>query len=109
VRELRNTLERAILFCSGDELPLDALEFSDSSQAEHTSLDDLMVRPYQDAKKAFERRFCTAHLRMFNGVKTRAAKHAQVDRSTFYEMMRRCGVMASDVDSKRNDADAASE
>ena len=98
VRELRNTLERAVLYCDGDELSPDSVEITDAMDSDDATLNKLLMSTYPEAKKAFEHRYCKTQLRLANGVKARAARNADVDRSTFYEMMRRCGLTDSDVD-----------
>lgn len=109
VRELRNVIHRAILLGSGDTLRYDDLpnlqrrrdlpESIESSQEDpHTHLIEL---PLKEAKEAlltdFMHKYLCHHLRMGEGVITKAAQSAGLLRPNFRRLMTRYDVTVDDA------------
>ena len=109
VRELRNVIHRAILLGSGDTLRLKDLPTlqrrrdlpnSDSviAQDPHAHLIDM---PLREAKEAlldtFMRAYLCHHLRLGEGVVTKAAKSAGMLRPNFRRLMTKYGVTVADA------------
>jgi DNA-binding NtrC family response regulator len=51
----------------------------------------LPLRPYRDEKRDFEREYCLRALRLCGGNVALAARIAQMERRSFYDLMQRTG------------------
>ena len=112
IRELSNMIERAVLLCEGDTIePIDLPEevrlgrprFDfERDPAELTPVlpGDSALRSYRDARTAllrdFERRFLRSVLTRCNGRVGDAAKLAELNPRTLYELMSRHGMRKED-------------
>ncbi len=90
VRELQNLVERIVALHEGDTITekdvLDNMTFIDSEKEQ-----DLLERPLQEAKLAFERKYIQALLSRFNGNVKKAAQHAAVHPATLYRRLKEIG------------------
>jgi DNA-binding NtrC family response regulator len=77
IRELENTLERAIVLTDGDELTPDAFPFNSQDAPIEVSVGATL----KDANDAFRQIFITNTLKSTNGNRTKAAKILDVQRS----------------------------
>ena len=106
VRELNNVIERALPFCDGDSITMDALPESlqmaeQRSNPEHAvapilktdSQEDL---PFKDAKdrliEAFERQYLIDLLDRNGGNVSKAARAAHMDRKSITRLMKKHGI-----------------
>ncbi|MBD3236684.1 MAG: response regulator [Candidatus Eisenbacteria bacterium] len=91
IRELRNTIERAVIRCERGELDLPDL-FSGSGAEPPVAL------PYDEAKeqvlRAFKRDYLIAQLRATEGNVTAAAERSGLKRQSLQRMLQECGVDA---------------
>jgi DNA-binding NtrC family response regulator len=88
VRELRNVLERAMLFCKGDTLDRHTLRFDRSlepdSEGDPQTLDDA------------ERRHIALVLKQAGGKVDDAAKVLALSRSSLYAKLKKYGIKPAD-------------
>jgi two-component system response regulator HydG len=104
VRELRSAVERAAIVEDAGEIRLGSLppEVRGAtplrlSSASDTDLAELSYREAIDAsREETNRRYLEAVLRRFRGDVAEAARHAGVERESFYRLLRRCGLSAED-------------
>jgi two-component system response regulator HydG len=104
VRELRSAVERAAIVEDTGEILVGSLppEVRDARPLRLTSTSDvdlaeLSYREAVDAsREETNRRYLEAVLRRFRGDVTEAARHAGVERESFYRLLRRCGLSADD-------------
>lgn len=104
VRELRSVVERAAIVEDTREIRHESLpdEVVGASPLRLTSASDidLAALSYRDAvdasREETNRRYLEAVLRRFHGDVNEAARHAGVERESFYRLMRRCGLNADD-------------
>ncbi len=101
VRELRNAMERAAIFCHGvvapEHLPAEIRADSPPSPAPASGAEQaLQATDFQTAKtaavEAFERRFFTDALRRHRGNVSRAAREAGMHRQNLQKKLRRLGI-----------------
>jgi DNA-binding NtrC family response regulator len=92
-RELRNTIERAVVFCDGDVVRTDDLQVG---HAQRTSF----AGPYHDAKNRlvddFKRRYVPAQLKAGGGDLRRAAELSGLPIQTFRKFMKEVGLEVDD-------------
>jgi len=97
VRELRNVIERWSLLGLRD-----ARGLFDGAGAKEMPAEDLSHLPYHEARRRvlerFERAYLPRVLENAGGVVTRAARHAQVARPSFYRMLERLQAGRDDPD-----------
>lgn len=89
IRELRNAIERAVIFCEGDSIR-DA-DFPAQYHGIHRQSDNL-VSPYEKAIDELDRERIIEALRRSDGSKSRAAILLQMHRKTLYNKMKRLGL-----------------
>jgi two-component system response regulator HydG len=102
VRELRSAVERAAIVEDTAEIRVSALppEVRSATPLRMTSTSnvDLAELSYREAvdasREETNRRYLEAVLRRFRGDVTDAAKHAGIERESFYRLLRRCGLSA---------------
>src|SRR6185436_6725626 len=97
VRELENTIERAVVLCTGDRISPDLLP--DYLRYPMRTDQPAMVVPadgisLKDAVSNYERTMILQSLELANGVQKRAAELLQLKPSTLNEMMKRLGIHA---------------
>jgi two-component system, NtrC family, response regulator AlgB len=86
VREMRNVLERALLFCKGDILDRDALRFDRSLEPDQEG--DGEAQTLDDA----ERRHIAAVLSRAGGKVDDAARVLALSRSSLYAKLKKYGI-----------------
>ena len=96
VRELRNTLERALVLAGPTVPEFRALcLWLESDVDVPQDVVDISL-PFKEAKErwvsGFERRYLVAVLARYEGNLTRAAEHAQINRRHFRELLEALGV-----------------
>lgn len=100
VRELRSTLEQALLLSSGPEITAGDL-FGAASGARAAVPSAPTVRTFREAKEemvaAFEREFLLEALRRHGGNITKAAEEAGMYRQSFQQKMRELGISVDDA------------
>ncbi|MCC6552440.1 MAG: sigma-54-dependent Fis family transcriptional regulator [Polyangiaceae bacterium] len=104
VRELRSAVERAAIVEDSDEIRLASLppEVRGASPLRLTSASDvdlasLSYREAVDAsREEVNRRYLEAVLRRFRGDVAEAARHAGIERESFYRLLRRSGLSAEE-------------
>jgi len=107
VRELRSAVERAVILADGPEIPSACLpeEVRDAGQTGGLAGADLATMTYREAADASRdeatRRYLSAVLARFGGDVGEAAKHAGVERESFYRMLRRAGLSAGEFRGER--------
>ncbi|MBE0566012.1 MAG: sigma-54-dependent Fis family transcriptional regulator [Krumholzibacteria bacterium] len=88
-RELRNTVERAVVFCDGDVIRIGDLQVGHAQSA-------TLVGPYHGAKERvvedFKRRYVPAQLKAAGGDPQRAAELSGLPVQTFRKFMREIGL-----------------
>jgi DNA-binding NtrC family response regulator len=87
IRELRNTIERAVIFCDGREikecdLPEQYRNLSSGSEAQN----------YEAAIEELDRERILEALRLSDGIKSHAAELLKIHRKTLYNKMKRLGL-----------------
>ena len=89
VRQLQQTLERALVFGNGEKIALEDLtmDIGTNQPAGSTPLHPLA--PLKKAREDFERRYLISLLEMTNGNCQEAARHAGLNRQYFYQKMER--------------------
>jgi DNA-binding NtrC family response regulator len=91
VRELRNTVERALILCEGD--PIDAAELAAALPPRPTTGSGVpQDGPLRDACDAFEREVIRERLRRLGGHATNAAKSLGLERSHLYKKCQKLGI-----------------
>ncbi len=105
VRELRSAIERAAIMATGEEIDFEALppelRNAPSVQAplagNGSRLAEMPLRAaLSAARDDVTREYVVAVLRRFDGDVAAAASHAQIERESFYRLMRRFAVVAGD-------------
>ncbi|MCB9586105.1 MAG: sigma 54-dependent Fis family transcriptional regulator [Polyangiaceae bacterium] len=95
VRELRNYLEQLAVL----QVP-PPLRDPNPSAGDGSAFDDLLERPWREAKQElverFERQYLEAALQASDGNVAQAARHAGVDRGTLFRSIRRLGLRGDD-------------
>ncbi|MEL6349392.1 MAG: sigma 54-interacting transcriptional regulator, partial [Myxococcota bacterium] len=100
IRELKNCIVRALPFCDGDQITLDALPESLRPDANAIQGGESVIHadtsadlPFKDAKEqlieAFERQYLIDLLARHDGNVSRAARAAQMDRKTITRLMKK--------------------
>jgi DNA-binding NtrC family response regulator len=103
VRELHNVIERAIPFCDGDSITMEALpealkmgenaNAGASSPVPKTLIQNHAELPFKDAKEhlieAFERQYLIDLLDRHQGNVSKAARTAQMDRKSITRLMKK--------------------
>ena len=98
VRELRNAIERAVVLADKDEITLENLpqETRDKPNKQTVSmnddLDDLLSKPFRDAKRDFERRYIQKSLEDAQGNISRAAQRLGMHRQSLQHKMKELGL-----------------
>jgi two-component system response regulator HydG len=95
VRELRGALERALLYCDGDRITTEMLQFSEPPGSSQLPLEQLSQLNYEAACRRFEQSYWQGVLRSHNGNKAQAARHAGLHRTTLYDKLTACGLTES--------------
>ncbi|MGH9824091.1 MAG: sigma-54-dependent transcriptional regulator, partial [Blastocatellia bacterium] len=100
VRQLRNTIERAVVMCSSNEITLDVIneESSDKSQADQEQSPQKMVDveaalTLKDAKHEFERRYIEKCLEEASGNITKAAAQLGMHRQSLQHKLKDLGLI----------------
>ena len=95
VRELRNHIERSLVFADEDVLPLDG----DGAREASAAVGEVL--PYSEARRlaqdAFERQYLSALMKKSGGKVAHAAQIAGVDRVYLYRLLRRQGLKPRDT------------
>jgi two-component system nitrogen regulation response regulator NtrX len=97
LRQLRNTLERALIFGGRDEIT--AADVSDSGSGEDSavSLDPSLVGlPLRAAREAFEKAYLAAQIQRFDGNISRTAQFVEMERSALHRKIRALGIAGDD-------------
>ncbi len=106
VRELQNTVKRAVLLCAGDIItPGDLQDHNGRHNADCLlAVHELCTQAYRDAKDhiitKFSRLYLAEALRKTGGNVTAAASNSGLERQAFQRLMRRYGLRSADF---RND------
>jgi sigma-54 dependent transcriptional regulator, acetoin dehydrogenase operon transcriptional activator AcoR len=92
IRELENTMERAVILAKGEidyqQLPKRLLETSNSNvSSESVEIAEFVNQTAQKPKKILEQHLIINALKASNGNKSKAAKQLGIARSTLYEKM----------------------
>lgn len=111
VRELANVIERALPFCDGPTITLEALpegltangaaprRFQASARRVERKPGSPSVMPFKDAKdqiiEAFEREYLLDLLDRYDGNISRAARAARMDRKSISRLMKKHGITRS--------------
>ncbi len=88
IRELENTLERAIVLTDGDELTPEAFPFNSQEAPIEVNVGSTL----KDANDAFRHTFITNTLKSTNGNRTKAAKILRVQRSYLSRLIKELGI-----------------
>ncbi len=97
VRELQNVIKRSILLSPNDEiLPEDIQLESEETECLVKNLDEIISKPYKDAKslimKHFATKYLTTYLEKTRGNVTEAAKISGLERQSFQHLMRKYNI-----------------
>ena len=106
VRELNNVIERALPFCDGDVITMDALpeslQMAEQRSNPERSIDPVLTTeskedlPFKDAKdrliEAFERQYLIDLLDRNGGNVSKAARAAHMDRKSITRLMKKHGI-----------------
>jgi DNA-binding NtrC family response regulator len=96
VRELENTIKRAVVMSPGTTITAADLGWKSPECVANLDTDDLSELPYRDAKESvlaqFSTRYLEEALRRTNGNVTRAARASGLERQSFQQIMRKYGV-----------------
>ena len=92
VRELKSALERALLYCDGDRITAEMLQFSEPPGSSLLPLEQLSQLNYEAACRRFEQSYWQGVLRSHHGNKAQAARHAGLHRTTLYDKLTACGL-----------------
>ncbi|WP_106497801.1 sigma-54 interaction domain-containing protein [Lentibacillus sp. Marseille-P4043] len=96
IRELKNVVERLVVFSEDGEIKLDDLPFdTDTSQATNGNLVALSAydnRSLQERLQEFEKDIILKELKKADGNKLLCAKNLQVTRATLYNRLNKLGV-----------------
>lgn len=101
VRELQNVIKRSILLSPHDEIrPEDIQLESEDSECLVKDLDEIISKPYKDAKSLIMEHFTTkyiaTHLEKTGGNVTEAARIAGLERQSFQHLMRKYNIRSED-------------
>ncbi len=87
IRELKNCIERAIIFCDGEEIAADDLP------KQYSNLRNVYFRgSYTESRNEHERDLIIEALQKADGVKNKAADILQIHRKTLYNKMKKLGM-----------------
>lgn len=89
IRELKNTVERAVIFCESDKI--EAADFPSQYRCSRRPVSNL-VSPYEKAVDDLDRERILEALKRSEGSKSRAADLLQMHRKTLYNKMKRLGL-----------------
>ncbi len=100
VRELQNTVSRAVLLSPSEEIQPEDIEWDKESSSECLVAEDIERLQYKEAKAAVLERFHLEYLgslltRNSSNV-TRAAKECGMERQALQQIMRRYGIKSKD-------------
>jgi len=104
VRELRNTIERAVIRCRGDRLMPGHLLSSNRSWTTINATYDEAKKPVMDD---FKRKYFSSLLTRTGGNVPEAAKIADIQTSAFYRHLRDVGLDADQFRPTKSDSEAA--
>jgi DNA-binding NtrC family response regulator len=93
VRELRNALERALIFCQGPRLEADTLHLHSSFASAVPSWSS--SQPGSESLAEVERRCVVVALQETNGKVDAAARRLGIARSSMYAKIKRFGLSTS--------------
>ncbi len=88
VRELKNVVEYCVAMSGNPVIPKDLIMMEESVHDE--------LKPFKEAKLAFEKKYIIQLLGLTNGNVSQAAKLAGKYRADFYDLMKKCGLSAED-------------
>jgi len=92
VRQLENTVQKAVVFCQGAYISPGDLDIDASLHGELSSLED-GIRPLKEAMKKLERRLILDGLQAASGNRKEAAKLLGINRTTLYNKLHEHGIM----------------
>jgi len=92
IREFRNVLEQALILDDTPVLTPDALNIGTATPTDELTDVQLSKLTYDQARRAFDRRYLSAVLASAHGNKSQAARMANIDRSVLYEKLEACGL-----------------
>lgn len=93
VRELENTIERAVILCDGTELRID--DFPPSLMAENSKNQEEFkaeAANYHLAIEEYKKKVITRALRQANGIQAQAARDLGIGRSTLNEIIKKLNI-----------------
>ena len=94
VRQLENTIERAVALSEGSQI--DAEDLSDGIPAQSSDwMTDVLDLPIKEARQQFEKRYLLENLRRHNGNVTNAARDAGLPRQNYHRKMKQLGLPSS--------------
>ena len=101
VRELQNVIKRSILLSPQEIIQPDDIQLeSDESECLVKDLDEIINRPYKDAKslimKHFTTKYITYHLEKTGGNVTEAARLGGIERQSFQHLMRKYNIRSEE-------------
>ncbi|MBN1799373.1 MAG: sigma-54-dependent Fis family transcriptional regulator [Spirochaetales bacterium] len=88
IRELKNCIERAVIFCRESSIRLEDLP----AQYHQLQQNEKPLSTYQETISNFNRNIIMDALQKANGVKKKAAKLLNIDRKTLYHRMKTLGI-----------------
>jgi two-component system response regulator GlrR len=89
IRELKNVVEYCVAMSRSPVISKDLLMMNPEDIRDE-------LKPFKEAKFAFEKKYITQLLGLTNGNVSRAAKLAGKYRADFYDLMKKCGLRAED-------------
>ncbi|MGL4484012.1 MAG: sigma-54 interaction domain-containing protein, partial [Anaerovoracaceae bacterium] len=89
IRELQNTIERAMNFAEGKELRLEHFDFKAGVEKFDIAKIGKMEKPIEDTKNEAEKKLIIEALKLFNGNKTKTAKYLKIQRPLLYQKINR--------------------
>lgn len=89
VRELKNVVEYCVAMSRNSVISKDLIMMDLESVRDE-------LKPFKEAKLAFEKKYIIQLLELTNGNVSRAAKLAGKYRADFYDLMKKCGLRAED-------------
>ncbi len=99
VRELENTIERAVIFCRSESVCVEDLNLDDERETFYPRLDeDLKIPSFKEAKDKmihmFHKQYITSLLSESKGNISRASEMAGIQRQYLHRLMRETGIEA---------------
>jgi two-component system response regulator AtoC len=88
IRELKNCIERAVIFCKGSSITMEDLP----AQYHQLKQGLKSLSTYEETISNFNRNIILDALKKANGVKKKAAKLLNIDRKTLYHRMKTLGI-----------------